>query len=73
MDDEPTENSASIRYLNDGEVTRKVAAAVRAMDAVIIEAINFAKEKGVPQGLIVGLLHGYAHAQTAEMMGESDG
>lgn len=38
------------------------------IDASIVAAINAAKDAGVPQGLIVALLHGHAHQQTSEMM-----
>lgn len=41
-------------------------------DAEIVRAINDAKSAGVPQGLIVALLHGQAHRQTAEMMANSN-
>jgi hypothetical protein len=33
-----------------------------------VAAINAAKNAGVPQGLIVGLLHSYAHDQTAALV-----
>lgn len=69
----PDDSRVTIRHLNEGEVSRHVAVSVRAMDKTIVDAINNAKNNEVPQGLIVGLLHGYAHAQTAEMMGEGDG
>lgn len=51
-----------------GDVSRRVDVAVRAMDAAIVAAINAAKDAGVPQGLIVGLLHSYAHDQTASVL-----
>jgi hypothetical protein len=38
------------------------------MDDAIVEAINAAKNAGVPQGLIVGMLHAYAHDQTATLV-----
>lgn len=41
-------------------------------DMEIVRAINNAKSAGVPQGLIVALLHGHAHWQTAEMMANSN-
>lgn len=53
-----------------GDVSRRVDVALKAMDSKIVEAINEAKNSGVPQGLIVALLHGYAHDQTSEMMGD---
>ena len=43
----------------------------KAMDTQIAEAIDEAKSAGVPQGLIVALLHGYAHHETATMMDDA--
>jgi len=37
-------------------------------DAAMVAAITAAKDAGVPQGLLVALLHGHAHQQTAAMM-----
>jgi len=58
----------NVRPLAAGEVSRRADVAVRAMDAAIVAAINAAKDAGVPQGLIVGLLHSYAHDQTAALL-----
>ncbi len=44
--------------------------AVSALDKSIAEAVDAAKNAGLPQGLIVGLLHGHAHAQTHQMVTE---
>ena len=41
------------------------------MEQRIIEAVGDAKRAGVPQGLIVALLHGYASHETTEMMDEA--
>jgi len=38
------------------------------LDAAIVKAVNVAKEEGLPQGLIVALLHGQAHSETARMV-----
>ena len=44
--------------------------AVGALDKAIADAVDSAKEAGLPQGLIVSLLHGHAHAQTNQMVTE---
>ncbi|WP_059395541.1 hypothetical protein [Pseudomonas putida] len=45
-----------------------VVAATNALDAALIKAIDAAKKSGLPQGLLVAILHGHAHAQTREMV-----
>lgn len=42
--------------------------AVIDLDAAIAKAIDAAKSAGLPQGLVVAILHGQAHAQTHEMV-----
>lgn len=42
--------------------------AVSFLDKAIADAVDAAKEAELPQGLIVGLLHGPAHAQTHQMV-----
>lgn len=42
--------------------------ALSALDKAIADAVDAAKEAGLPQGLIVSLLHGHAHAQTHQMV-----
>lgn len=37
-------------------------------DDVIVRTIDDMKASGIPQGLIVALLHGHATSQTIEMM-----
>ncbi len=59
---------AEVLALSSGNVSRRTDVAVRAMDDAIVAAINAAKNAGVPQGLIVGLLHSYAHDQTAALV-----
>ncbi|MCF5656081.1 hypothetical protein [Pseudomonas poae] len=44
--------------------------AVSALDKAIADAVDAAKSAGLPQGLIVSLLHGHAHAQTHQMVTE---
>ncbi|MDF9893450.1 hypothetical protein [Pseudomonas donghuensis] len=38
------------------------------LDSTIAKAIDAAKAAGLPQGLIVSLLHGHAYAQTSIMV-----
>lgn len=42
--------------------------AVNDLDSAIAKAVDAAKTAGLPQGLIVGLLHGHAYAQTHQMV-----
>ncbi|WP_025856071.1 hypothetical protein [Pseudomonas sp. CHM02] len=45
-----------------------ISRAVNDLDGAIAKAVDTAKTAGIPQGLIVGLLHGHAHAQTHQMV-----
>ena len=42
--------------------------AVVDLDTAVAKAIDAAKSAGLPQGLVVAILHGKAHAQTHEMV-----
>ena len=42
--------------------------AVTELDTAIAKAIDAAKAAGLPQGLVVSVLHGHAHAQTHNMV-----
>lgn len=46
----------------------EVVQAINNLDAGIRKAIDAAKAAGLPQGLIVALLHGQAHSETARMV-----
>lgn len=46
----------------------EVGAALRKLDDALVQAIKDAKAVGLPQGLIVSLLHGHAHCQTGIMV-----
>lgn len=46
----------------------EVVAALNELDGSLIKAIAEAKAAGLPQGLIVSLLHGHAHAETHRMV-----
>ncbi|MCO7515724.1 hypothetical protein NJF44_10625 [Pseudomonas guariconensis] len=48
----------------------EVVAALNELDGSLIKAIAEAKAAGLPQGLIVSLLHGHAHAETHKMVAE---
>lgn len=47
----------------------EVAQALKELDAALCRAVDAAKAAGLPQGLIVSLLHGHSHMQTAIMVG----
>lgn len=49
-------------------MSQDINTAVSALDKAIAEAVNAAKSAGLPQGLIVSLLNGHAHAQTHQMV-----
>lgn len=42
--------------------------AIADLDGAIAKAVDAAKAVGLPQGLVVSLLHGHAHAQTHIMV-----
>jgi hypothetical protein len=56
----------AVEALKDASV--RATGAVNALDVAIRTAIGEAKRAGVPQSLIVGMLQGIVHAQTAAMM-----
>ena len=49
-------------------LSAEINKAVVDLDAAIAKAIDAAKSAGLPQGLVVAILHGQAHAQTHEMV-----
>jgi hypothetical protein len=49
-------------------LSAEVSAAIRGLDDALVQAIKAAKAAGLPQGLIVSLLHGHAHHQTGIMV-----
>lgn len=59
-----------IRLHHSLPLQAEVASALNALDASLIAAIDEAKKSGLPQGLIVALLHGHAHAETHKMVVE---
>jgi hypothetical protein len=38
------------------------------LDSAIAKAVDAAKAAGLPQGVVVAILHGQAHAETARMV-----
>lgn len=54
--------------LISGSVTPYVDVALHRLDQAIAEAIDDAVAQGVPQGLIVALLHGHTFQQTQRMV-----
>lgn len=46
----------------------EIVKAINEMDAGLRNAIDTAKAAGLPQGLIVALLHGQAYSETARMV-----
>lgn len=46
-----------------------VVVATNALDSALIKAIDAAKEAGLPQGLLVAILHGHTYAETRKMVG----
>ncbi len=56
------------RVFPGGVVTREQQDELRALDKAIADAITKTARSGVPQGLIVALLHAHAHAETARMV-----
>jgi len=49
-------------------LSQDINKALTDLDGSIAKAIDTAKAAGLPQGLVVSLLHGHAHAQTHIMV-----
>lgn len=45
-----------------------VGVAIKDLDNALVSAIKAAKAAGLPQGLIVAVLHGHAHSETTKMV-----
>lgn len=58
------------RIRHELPVSLDIVHAVAEFDAALVKAIDAAKAVGLPQGLLVGLLHGHAHAETHKMVAE---
>jgi len=44
--------------------------ATQELDREMVEALNKAKEKNIPQGLVVAILQGHLFIETQEMIGD---
>ena len=58
------------RIRHELPVSLDIVHAVAEFDAALVKAIDASKVAGLPQGLLVGLLHGHAHAETHKMVAE---
>lgn len=58
------------RIRHELPVSLDIVRAVAEFDAALVKAIDASKVAGLPQGLLVGLLHGHAHAETHKMVAE---
>jgi len=56
-----------IRIRHELPVSTEIVLAVAEFDATLVKAIDAAKDAGLPQGLIVAILHAHAHAETHRM------
>lgn len=56
------------RIRHELPVSMDIIEAVAEFDVALREAIDAAKHAGLPQGLLVALLHGQAHSETARMV-----
>ncbi|MCJ2375170.1 hypothetical protein [Pseudomonas sp. RGM 3321] len=59
-------NVTNIRHA--APVSAEISKALIDLDAAIAKAIDVAKAAGLPQGFVVSILHGHAHAQTHMMV-----
>ncbi len=55
------------RIRHELPVSMDIIDAVAEFDVALRKAIDAAKDAGLPQGLLVALLHGQAHSETARM------
>lgn len=53
-------------------LSSEIVRVIRDTDAAIVEAINKARDAGIPQGMLTGMLHGYALGETARMINAAD-
>ena len=58
------------RIRHELPVSMDIVDAVAEFDAALVKAIGAAKDAGLPQGLLVALLHGHAHGETHKMVAE---
>lgn len=60
------------RIYSEKPVSAEVAGALDALGAQVVAALDQAREAGVPQGLIVAIMAGHFHEETARMMAIRD-
>lgn len=58
------------RIRHELPVSMDIVDAVAELDEALRKAIDAAKAAGLPQGLLVALLHGQAHSETARMVSQ---
>lgn len=56
------------RIRHELPVSVEIIEVVTALDTAIAKAIDAAREAGLPQGLLISILHGHAHAETQKMV-----
>lgn len=56
--------------LTSFDLPQRLVTAINAFDDAMVAAINDVTESGVHRGMIVGMLHAYAHEQTKRMCDE---
>lgn len=56
------------RIYSEKPVSAEVAGALDALGAQVVAALDQAREAGVPQGLIVAIVAGHFHEETARML-----
>ncbi|MCT8961026.1 hypothetical protein EKA85_10530 [Pseudomonas veronii] len=49
-------------------MSQDINKALTDLDGAIAKAVDAAKSAGLPQGLVVAVLHGHAHGQAHEMV-----
>ena len=49
-------------------MSQDINKALTDLDSAIAKAVDAARSAGLPQGIVVAILHGQAHAETARMV-----
>lgn len=60
------------RIYSEKPVSAEVAGALDALGAQVVAVLDQAREAGVPQGLIVAIMAGHFHEETARMLAIRD-
>ena len=56
------------RIYSEQPVSADVARITSEFDTALRQAIDSARQAGIPQGIMVALLHGHAHSETTRMV-----